>query len=369
MRFIPLAALAVCLYACNDKTGSSTYRLTETAIFNTDSVHAALTGKEAKNSEAEKKFLAALDMYRNKKSAVQSIPLFYESILKQPQAKAYYELGNALIDAAKFPEAVQAYEVAEYLDYKPMYKLLYNKACAYSKQKKNDEAMENLISAIEFGYSNLNNIMKDPDLEYVRSMRDDFREVVRLALSGATDPDKLQWISFYREFKTAQMPLTLDKSYAAKLNDYYIPYDFENYVSEMKGAQFSRETGSTFYYVGIVKSDSAYKTLVYAINDKELDNYQWPYYMLASYNSSGKLIEKMLVAGQAKDEDPYRVAVFNANGEFNIRQYEIEYEKNPKEEGFNNNKEVKSTVVATDYYSIGADGHFIHKQNEPLASR
>ncbi|MBV8254592.1 MAG: hypothetical protein JO154_18465 [Chitinophaga sp.] len=370
MRFMPLFVLAGLLSACGGAGNQgSSFRLTENSMYNIDSVHAAATGTTTKDKNAEKEFLEALDLYRNKKKAGQSIPLFKSSILKQPQAKAYYELGNALLDGGKYKEAIQSFDMAEQLNYTPLHKLLYNKACAYSLDNNEEKGMYYLVSAIEFGYTNLDNIMKDKDLANLRKNSYRFTTSVKEALSGHGDPEKLQWTMYYRGFKQVNFPLTLDKSYATKQEFKDIPYDFEKYVSEMRNAKFERETGSAFYYVGLIKSDSTFRTVCYAVNDKEIEGYNWPYYFLASYAPSGKLIDKLMIAGQQLDEDPYKVGVVNANGEITVTAYKMEYEKDVTKTPFNENKEKSSTEIKKDFYSISADGHFVHKANEPLALR
>ncbi|WP_143308518.1 TPR end-of-group domain-containing protein [Chitinophaga vietnamensis] len=372
MRVLLLLASLALFAACHETGSNKTQEkvtLTANSIYNPDSVKAAVATSRGNVNAAEKKFLAAIDQYRNKKHADASVALFKSSILLRPQGKAYYELGNALMDNGKYSEAIGAYNMAELLSYQPLSKVLYNKACAYSHNQQVDSSLYFLVSAIEFGYGNVDNIMKDPDLLYVRSTNEySFRRAVTETLSGAGDPDKLQWTLFAREFKSLPLPVTLDKSYAEKLSDdRNIPYDFERYVPEMRDAEFSREVGSTFYSVGLVKAAETYKTLVYAVNDKEIEGYNFPYYYLVSYSPTGKLIDKLLVGGQIKDDDPYRVGMINANGEIALTDYKIEYEKDPQKEGFKDNKEVSSKEIKRDYYTISDDGHFTHKSGEPLA--
>ncbi len=370
MRFMPLFVLAGLISACGS-TGSqgTSFRLTENAMYNTDSVNAAIAGSTTKDKNAEKEFLEAVDLYRNKKKAGESVALFKSSIVKQPQAKAYYELGNALLDGGKYKEAVQAFDMAELLNYTPLHKLLFNKACAYALDSNEEKGMYYLVSAIEFGYTNLDNIMKDKDLANLRGNPYLFTNRVKEALSGHGDPEKLQWTMYYREFKPVNFPLTLDKSFATKTQFKDIPYDFEKYVFEMRNAKFERETGSAFYYVGLIKSDTAFKTVCYAVNDKEIEGYNWPYYMVASYAPTGKLIDKLMIAGQVLDEDPYKVGVIKANGEITVTSYKIEYEQDITKTQFNENKEKSSAEIRKEFYSISADGHFVQKSNEPLALR
>lgn len=102
-----------------------------------------------KNKEADRLFREAIDAYRNKKDPPGGVALFKRSILLQPTGKAYYELGNALMDQKEYLEATNAYTIAELMDYSPLYKVMYNQACAYSLLGHADKALYYLTSAIE----------------------------------------------------------------------------------------------------------------------------------------------------------------------------------------------------------------------------
>ncbi|SHM35433.1 hypothetical protein SAMN05444266_107498 [Chitinophaga jiangningensis] len=374
MRHIPLIALVALLAACDGKSAkekklAADFHFTENALYNEDSVKLASKVLDDNKTAAEKKFLEAVDVYRNKKQYLEGVGLFKASILLQPQAKTYYELGNALLDAEKNQEAIDAYSMAEALNYKPLHKLLYNKACAYSKSDSADQSLEHLVAAIEFGYTNMDNIMKDPDLANVRKSYYSFNGRIHDAFSGIGDADKLQWNMFLRDFKPMELPVTFDKTFITNKELTDIPYDYERYVSEMRNAKFERETGSLYYYVGLIRKDTSFKTLCYAVDEKALEDYKWPYYLLVSYDNKGKLIDKLFVGGQKLDEDPYRVGEVNGNGEITVTDFQITYEKPVSETRFDENKEVESKELKKEFYTIAADGHFVKKSNEPLALR
>ncbi|SEW09501.1 TPR end-of-group domain-containing protein [Chitinophaga arvensicola] len=373
MRFIPLFALCALLASCDVKTAhdkqDQTTKLSVASLYNADSVKYVAAHAAGKNNAAEKVFLKAIDLYRNKKNAAGSVDLFIKSILLQPQAKSYYELGNALMDTRKVGEALSAYDMAELLDYKPLSKLLYNKACAYSISKKKDSAEYYLYAAIEFGYNNMDNILKDPDLAWVREDNYAFKSNILEAFAGAGDPEKLQWNLFAGQFKPLHMPVTIDKAYAKDLGQQFISYDFEIYVSEMRDTKFSRDVGSSFFYVGEVKKTPEYKTLIYGISDEVEDpgnlSEGMPfYYLMVSYNTSGKVLDKMLLAGQKLLNDPYRKAVISGNGDIEVTDYKIEYEKDPEKEGYKDNPETSRTELKKEVFVINEEGRFAQKTQQ-----
>lgn len=373
MRLIPLFAVCALLVSCHGNGGENNAgkkaRLSLSSIFNPDSVKWVAANTGGKSNAAEKEFLKAIDIYRNQKNPAGSIEKFKKAILLQPQAKSYYELGNALLDSRNAADAIHAYEMAELLDYKPLSKLLYNKACAFSVYQNKDSAKYYLLAAIEFGYNNLNNVLKDPDLEFVRTEMPGFKSAVMEAFSGAGDPEKLEWNLYATQFKPLTMPLTIDKAYAKELGENFISYDFEMYVAEMRDAKFSRDVGSSFYYVGEVKKTTDFKTLIYAISDaymaedEKLTDVPCYYYMV-SYTNSGKLIDKILVAGQQKYDGPFRKAVIAGGGDIELTDYKIEYEKDPEKDGFKDNPEKSRTEIKKETFVVTADGHFSPKTQQ-----
>jgi hypothetical protein len=369
MRYIFLFIAGAGLFACNpsDKKGSaaSSIHLTADNLYDKDTVLLITNVATGKNAEADKLFLEGIDIYRNKKHPMNSIEVFKKSILLKPQAKVYYELGNALFDMKRLPEAIQSYTIAEVLDYKPLHKVLYNMACAYALQKDASSARYYLISAIEFGYSNVKNLYSDKDLNYLRE-EGGFGDYVNAALSGATDPEKLQWNLFWHEFKPLEFPVHLDMKYAAKLGEDYISYEYERFVPEMRNDQFSRDVGSEFYHVGLVKGSDSVKTLIYAVRDMMMSEMAPPAYYIVSFDKKGKLIDKLLIGGHLKLDEPFKVATIEQNGTIQVGLFKQIYEKDPDTAGFDDNKLVESKELNKENYTISGDGHFV-KQNVLLS--
>jgi hypothetical protein len=362
MRYIFLFIASATLFACTSSSKKTTavnvIQLSADNLYDKDTVLSVVHSAADKNSTADKLFLEGIDKYRNKKNPAGGIESFKKSILLKPQAKAYYELGNALFDKQELGEAVKAYGIAELLDYKPLHKVLYNMACAYSLEKQKDSAKYYLISAIEFGYSNVKNLYADEDLAYLRS-RGEFSTYVNAALSGATDPEKLQWNLFWHEFKPLSFPVSLDMKYEDNLGEDYISYDYERFVPEMRNAQFSRDVGSEYYHVGLVKSSDSIKTLIYAVKDVVMEGSAPAQYYIVSFDKQGKLIDRLLIGGQKQLDEPFKVATIQQNGTFQVGLFKQVYEKNPDTAGYQDNKLLESIEVDKENYSITADGHFV----------
>lgn len=376
MRYVLLLAAGISLFACNaptNKTNTETGTdqpgksagLTAQQIYQKDVVISLVRTHKGKNKVSDKYFLDGVDMYRNKRNPEEAAELFKKSIMEQPQARAYYELGNALADINNLPDAALAYQLAEVLDYKPTSKVLYNLACVYSRAEDYNSARYYLVSAIEFGYSNVKNIYADKDLTYIREAgREDFNNLVTTALSGATDPSKLQWNLFWHEFKPVSYPLVLNAEYGQQLKDGpdYISYEYERFVAEMRdNERFSREVGYEFYHVGLAKSTDSVKTLIYAVHNViSGDGHPLDFYIV-SFDGQGKLIDKLVIGGQKKLSDPFRVPTLTENGNIEVGLFTQVYQKDPEKAGYDDNEIVESKFLDKEYYTIAADGHFVKK--------
>jgi hypothetical protein len=377
MRYLSVLVISIALFSSCHPGGqnSSGITLTEANMYSEDTVVLVAKGATSKNKKADKLFLDAIDAYRNKKKPAASVDLFKQSILLQPSAKAYYELGNALGDVDKLQEASYAYRVADALDYKPMDKLLYNEACLYSRMKSIDSAHYFLISAIEFGYVDVKHIMADKDLENLRNdMGQTLQVDIHQTLAGATDPDKMLWTMFSREFKQLSFPISINRDRKLNLEEgNLISYDYERFVPEMRDDRFSRDVGSEYFRVGLVRNSDSCKILLYAAVDVSIaegDNASLSQlipiaYYLVSYNKQGKLIDKMLLGGQPMLDKPYKVGNIKENGDIEVNLVQVKYEKDPDSVGYAENKIVSSTPAGKEFYKIAIDGHFI-KQDQLL---
>ncbi|WP_346316057.1 hypothetical protein [Chitinophaga sp. YIM B06452] len=371
MRYISLIITALSLAACNTgqqaaQSQAAAFELTEQNMLNKDTV-LLFAGEGAKSTnQADKIFLQAIETFRNKKDAAASLKHFKASILLAPQAKTYYEFGNALLDVKQYKSAIAAYNIAEALGYKPLSKLFYNTACAYSLEDNEDSAYHYLVAAIEFGYTNTKQIFEDNDLKTLRETSYNFAGRIQQALSGAGDPERLSWNIFARQFQPIEFPTELNEKYAEKIELQDIPYDFERFIPEMRDNKFSRETGMEFYYVGKVKDDANFKTLCYAVRNVMLDHAAPPYYFAVSFNNEGKLIEKLLIGGRLLMDDVFREATFRENGEIEVKKFAVRYEKDPADAGFENNALAEKNQVGVEVYAINEEGRFVTK-SMPLA--
>ncbi len=76
-------------------------------------------------------------------------------------------IGNGLLEAGKYEEALVQYRMALEIDPEDDV-AWYNIACAYSLMEDHDEAVAALEKSVEFGYDDLDWMQRDPDLDNIR---------------------------------------------------------------------------------------------------------------------------------------------------------------------------------------------------------
>jgi hypothetical protein len=86
------------------------------------------------------------------------------------------------------------------------------------------------------------------------------------------------------------------------------------------------------------------------------------YYILASFNPKGKLIDKMVVGGAKTFDETYKVFTAKGSRQFQVEEYKNTYEKSTDENGYENNKIVSRQLVTTKQFAVDATGKFVSPQ-------
>ena len=359
-----LAGFLLSFVACDDgkeRDGSadaeSSFIFLASDMFNTEKIGDARKSiPDSSKRKSKEEFLEAIDIYRNQKNANGSIKHFEESILMYPDAKSYYEMGNAYMDIKNYDKALQSYEVATQLEYNPLSKVEYNMACAYSLKEDNESAIEHLEKALENGYANGKHLLKDKDLENARTHYR-FTDLYREYFSDQSNYEEGYFTLFANSFPRAGLPFIMDEKTAGEYDtEKYIAYDFEKFVPGMADADFGREVSNEFHYVAKVYEDKRYVLLVY--NDVEVISYLAPARnYLVSYDKKGNILDRMLFACTCSPEE---VVTGRINHDLSIEQktYQNSFKYGPKEKGYDNNPVENQELIKTERFFVMDDGTF-----------
>jgi tetratricopeptide (TPR) repeat protein len=241
MRLILVIAAALLLCTCHpsgNQTKSVSRQnsqpppdvLSEADFYQIDSVMACQHRSGLVGAlQGKKLFLKAIDLYRNQKNPEASIDLFHKSIRIWPDAKSYYELGDALIDLKDYQQSLHAFKVALNLQFEPLPNLYYNMACAHAMLHDTLEAVNYLQDALRNGYSNQKQVLSDTDLDAIRNTPG-YRSAVLEHFKGNLTMRQLQFRSFLSSFPELTLPMNISKDSVGKYNlAKAIIYDFREW--------------------------------------------------------------------------------------------------------------------------------------------
>lgn len=350
---------------------SEPIQLSKADLFDGESVRLFLFQNKEVNQESNQEFLKALDEFKNKKNLQAAAEGFLTSIVTYPTSKAYYELGNVYMEQKNYKQALNAYSLAEKLGYEPFSKVLFNVACAHSQLKNYPLSADYLQYAIQSGYSNIDNIEKDADLKNLREEEPYlFKSKMDKALSGISDVENLHWLQFKRNFVQASFPINMNADQGKVILDEKnrISYDFERYVSEMRDERFSREVSKGFFNFVQVTETNNFVALIYIVKDEFNGDMSPLTYRLVTFTKTGKIIDKMEIAGREDYSEELKMCTFNKDLTFTVSNYETTFQKDPAEEGYYENPIVSKKKVSANKYRIDASGKIQFVTNINIAA-
>ncbi len=249
-------------------------------------------------------FLQAIDLYKNKKNSKDALPIFKKSILLFPDAKAYNELGNLLYENGEYKECLQAYQMAEAMEYSPMADSYFNMACAEASGEEAYLSNQYLEKAFQNGFRDSLRYVTDPHLNSVRSEAP-YRDYLFTYLSKVDKAKQtnIKYRMFVDGFETLGLPYEIASENVGKHGSgNYIGYDFSEFIEEMENVSFGRDVSNEFCYVGVLKKTDRYTALLYSSVEMMGEEFAPVHTMLVTYNPSGEVISKRIFSCQCSAE-------------------------------------------------------------------
>lgn len=369
MKLVFVASLLFLIASCGEPTEVINtikkqkridIELAESDLFETSKIFAFLENEVKFIEEANKLYLNGVDAFKNKRNLDSADYYLRQSIIKEPSGKAYYELGNVFMDQKKYDEALNAYGLAENLDYQPISKILYNKSCLYSLQKDVEMSGQYLEYALQAGYNNLDHIDKDEDLAELRKS-DLFKPAIEKGVRGMSNAKNLFWLQFKKLFPKYPFPHTLESQLDEKIlaGKQYISFDFEKYISEMRDEKYSREVSKGFYHYAQMYETENYVAVVYIVKEEFMGDAAPLLYRLATFTHEGKLIDKKRIGGKEYLSDDLWSTTFNKDRTIDIKVLKPTYEKDPEDEGYYENEIVSSEEIGQMQFKVDGKGMIV----------
>jgi len=339
-------------------------RLIKDVIFDAEELN--IDSVKGKSREA---FLKGVDEYKNKKNPAAAITFFKKSILIFPDAKAYYELGNALMefktDKAALEEARDAYRVAEVLEIKPIYAVYYKEAClanmlgGFSEDNGyEDNVIYHLRESFRAGFYDTLSIEKDARINSIINTSG-YKSLLRELRSENLNKNKNALFELYKAAyprQTSGFEISTDDISSDESKE-SISYDFSAFVPEMQNTEFSRDVSNDFFYEAIVRETPVYTAFVYtsvSFWGGNEDGLMPSFTSLVTYDPSGVIIDRKLIACQCSAEKIKTVKI--TDNKVYVEDYKRIWKEPIDEASFDENEIVKNEVQAKLTYEINDNG-------------
>ncbi|MCW3085374.1 MAG: hypothetical protein JWP12_2740 [Bacteroidetes bacterium] len=380
MKQFPIYYLSLLLFAgCTSTEKNYVARvklqtLTTADIFNRNMVSDVIFDSQELQSDSMKNksrqlFLKGMDLYKNKKDPAGAVALLKQSILTFPDAKTYYELGNALVDckdAASCQQAIDSYNVASHLDFKPQSMVYYKMATAYNLWHQIDQniSLENVTHrlnlAFDSGFADTTMLYADKHLATFINTPEFTKMYHALDLSKIAKSSASGLFAMYKKaFQEYKQPYEISFNDLEGTNDRQsINFEFAKFIPEMQNTSFGREVSHEYFYVAKVAETPAYTALIYSsISFYGMDNMQPVTTKLVTYDADGNIIASRIFAGQFSAEK-IKVGKID-NNEITLQDYKRVWKKPIDEVSFEDNEVEKYVLQAKAIFRLTETGEIM----------
>ncbi|GAA4295086.1 hypothetical protein [Nibribacter koreensis] len=314
-------------------------------------------------------FLQGMDQFINKKNPTQAVELLKKSIRVFPDAKTYYELGNAIVESQLWThEAIKAYEVADHLQFQPKANINFAKATAYAKieqEKQQNEyrgnAYSELYRAFENGFSDTLLLFKNPSLKLVYNSPEFQKRLGYLRMSQEERLPDNQYALFLKSFKPASQPfeIPLDKVDMKAYNQ-AVSYDFAKFIPEMQNTSFGRDVSHDFFFVAKVAETPQYTALLYSSVSFYEEDMQPVLTKLVTFNSTRKQIASLLFSCQCSAEKVKKGKI--ENNLITLEDFKRIWKQPIDKVSFEENSVLKYEPLATATYRLTDTGEIVAEE-------
>jgi hypothetical protein len=390
-----LAILLACLgiFGCNQIKKNylvkvKLVKLTAANIFDKELVSDYLFDSEEMQVDSLKNksrriFLQGVDLYKNKKDPEGAIDLFKQSVIIFPDAKTYYELGNAILDRygnasalerkMRLKDALSAYQVADYLHFQPQSSLYYNEACANNLIYASDttqtsegfsrDAFDDIELAFRNGFTDTVSLRGDKRICSILKTPVYKNFITDLVTKRAMGHVETFFDAYEKSFPTVSQSFKIDTNKVA-MEDYKqsISYDFVKFIPEMENVQFGRMVSNDFFYVAKVAETTNYIALIYCSKEFEEGDMQPVHVNLVTYDHSGNILSSRLFAGQFTPEK-IRAGKIDGN-KIVLEDYKRTWKYKMDSVSYWDNKIIKYEFAQTATFMINDSGKIV-KQSVP----
>jgi hypothetical protein len=258
-------------------------------------------------------------------------------------------------------EALQAFQVAEYLHYQPLSNVYYNMACADNLLANdsirsidkpgvnyNNQAVFDLRNAFMNGFSDSAMLKSDERLKSV--LKTDSYKQMLAELNAQKRTDKAQTVfdMYKAQFKPLRQPFIIPLD-SVSMPSYknFISFDFARFIPEMENTEFGRDVSHDYYAVGKLAETPLYTAIIYTSTEFwDVDATTEPVYTkLVTYNTQGFVIDSRIISCQCTSEKVKTVSI--ENNLITTEDYNIKWKYDPAQDfdRMNNGDTNKNVII------------------------
>ncbi len=298
-----------------------------------------------------------------------------QSISNYPTPEAYLGLGNSNLELGYYEDAIDAYHMAEWLNYEPLSDIYYHMAAAYFKDQTDldgkNRAIKYLKLALDNGYENWAHFASNEKFGKYRYQE----EYINLFLKHFQDqfPNKDQALFqlFVHLFPEQDLPVEVllgELNSEEQLgNPYPMSRRLHYLVKRNSKQQFHPQ--DQFFFKTILEETDRYYTIIYQRVPKPTYKNKLrkgsTYFDIATYTKNGRMIDQVRFAGNINPL-AFKAGIVNKNKEIEVIQYKATWQQEYRKYGSTNNQIEHFDYLSTKGYMIGKNGRFVTKAKESL---
>lgn len=319
----------------NTKEKKVDYALMPDSIYSIRSITLALqNATDLQKTESRKQFMQGLDLLVNKNKADASIEYFKESIFYYPDEKNYQHLFQAYLKTKKYDLAELVnnamYDRIEY------YESMFNSALLGASKKDTGNCIANLNEAIMMGFVFKDRIVEEPLFDFLKNT-ESYQSLILSTFGNDEKISKILFKSFVKSFPDLILPYDIPVDSAKSFSfDKYINYDYASFIPGMEDGRFSREVSKDYMAVGKFKTENGF-AFVFKVHDMIADTLNPVETNVVIYDTLGKQISTQEI-GCFCSPLQSKGFVINKDLSIDVKQYKTNWQNDPLEKGYANNK-------------------------------
>jgi hypothetical protein len=339
-------------------------------MYDTTAINTALLKADRhQKTESRKLFLQGLDLLVNKNKPAESVELFKESILFYPDEKNYLHLFKAYIYSS---DTTNAERLAEFINTQApkwgleYYEIDFNYALIAAVKKDTNSVLSTLSDALMNGFVFKDRITEEPLFKFLDNS---FRYQSFIANNFGSD-EKLNRILFkalIAYFPDLELPYAIMADSARSFSyDKYIDYNYAIFIPDMEDGRFARDVTNEYMYVGKTKLENGY-AFVYKSFLAIADTLNPVKTFIVTYDSVGTRIANEMIGCFCSPTES-KSFVINKDLSINITEFTTNWETDPLESGYANNKIISTTESAKVIMVIDKDGTLSSRKEEVVTN-